>query len=127
VALHPTLTLAIVFTAAYNIRKGVDHMPAKTSNVFARVEPELKKQAEAVLNEIGLPMSNAITLFLKQVVLRQGVPFPVVIPPKMPPALETMSKDQFDAELEKGLKDVKEGRVRSANEFFAEMERKYRP
>ena len=102
-------------------------MPAKTSNVFARVEPELKKQAEAVLNEIGLPMSNAITLFLKQVVLRQGVPFLVVIPPKMPPALETMSKDQFDAELEKGLKDVKEGRVRSANEFFAEMERKYRP
>ena len=102
-------------------------MPTKTSNIFARVEPELKEQAEAVLNEIGLPMSNAITLFLKQIVLRRGVPFPIVIPPESPPAVDTMSKEQFDAELEKGYQDAKAGRVRPANEFFLEMERNYRP
>ena len=102
-------------------------MPTKTSNIFARVEPELKEQAEAVLSEIGLPMSNAITLFLKQIVLRRGVPFPVIIPPASPQAIDTMSKEQIDAELEKGYKDVKAGRVRPVNEFFGEMERKYRP
>ena len=101
-------------------------MPTKTSNVFARVEPELKEQAEAVLSEIGLPMSNAITLFLKQVVLRRGVPFPIVIPPKLPPAIDTMSQEQFDTELGKGYQDVFAGRVRSASEFFNEMERKHK-
>jgi len=101
-------------------------MPTKTSNIFARVEPELKEQAEAVLSEIGLPMSNAITLFLKQVVLRRGVPFPVVIPPAMPPSIDAMSTEQFDAELDKGYQDVLAGRTRPANEFFNEMERKYK-
>jgi len=102
-------------------------MPVKTSNIFARVEPELKEQAEAVLSEIGLPMSSAITLFLKQIVLRRGLPFPVTIPPIMPPAISTMSKAQFDAELEKGLEDIRAGRVRPADEFFSELERKYEP
>ena len=103
-------------------------MPTKTSNIFARVEPELKEQAEAVLNEIGLPMSNAITLFLKQIVLQRGVPFPVVIPPVLPRtsrALEAMNNEQFNAELDKGYQDALAGRVRPANEVFAEMERKY--
>jgi len=101
-------------------------MPTKTSNIFARVEPELKEQAEAVLSEIGLPMSNAITLFLKQIVLRRGVPFPIVIPPALPPAIDELNKEQFDAELEKGYQDVIAGRVRPANVFFSEMERKYK-
>ena len=32
---------------------------ARTSNVFARVEPEIKEQAEQVLDQLGIPMSNA--------------------------------------------------------------------
>ena len=48
---------------------------SKTSSVFARVEPDIKEQAEQVLNELGIPMSNAIGLFLKQVVLQRGIPF----------------------------------------------------
>ena len=37
---------------------------ARTSNVFARVEPEVKEQAEMVLNQLGIPMSNAVGMFL---------------------------------------------------------------
>ena len=99
----------------------------KTSNIFARVEPELKEQAEAVLNEIGLPMSNAITLFLKQVILRRGLPFLLTVPAAVPPSLDSMTKEQFDAELEKGYEDIKMGRLRPVNEFFDEMEGKYKP
>ena len=99
----------------------------KTSNVFARVEPELKKQAEAVLDEIGLPMSSAINLFLKQLVFRRGIPFPVTAPSAFPPAMDSMSKEQFDAELEKGFTDLIEGRVKPASAVFSEMERKYKP
>lgn len=101
-------------------------MMPKTSNVFARVEPELKEQAEMVLTKIGLPMSSAITLFLRQIVLRSGIPFPVVIPSALPPALDSMTKEQFDEEMERGFADIRAGRFRPAEEFFNEMERKYK-
>ena len=45
---------------------------ARTSNVFARVEPEIKEQAEQVLERLGIPMSNAVSMFLRQVVLQRG-------------------------------------------------------
>ena len=54
----------------------------KTETVRARVEPELKRDAEAVLKRIGLTPSEAITLFLTQVKLTKGLPFPVRIPNK---------------------------------------------
>ncbi len=53
---------------------------AKTEMIRARVEPDLKVQAERVLHELGLSATEAITLFYKQVVLRQGVPFELSIP-----------------------------------------------
>ena len=43
---------------------------ARTANVFARVEPEVKEQAEQVLDRLGIPMSNAVGMFLRQIVLQ---------------------------------------------------------
>ena len=57
---------------------------ARTSNVFARVEPEIKEQAERVLDQLGIPMSNAVGMFLRQVVLQQGIPFEMKLPKKAP-------------------------------------------
>jgi DNA-damage-inducible protein J len=53
---------------------------AKTEMIRARVEPELKHDAEAVLTTLGLTPTEAITLFYKQVTLTQGLPFAVTIP-----------------------------------------------
>ena len=53
---------------------------AKTETVRARLEPELKKEAEAVLKELGLSTTEAIRLFYRQLVLRKGLPFDVKIP-----------------------------------------------
>ena len=47
---------------------------ARTANVFARVEPEVKEQAEQVLDRLGIPMSNAVGMFLRQIVLQRGIP-----------------------------------------------------
>jgi DNA-damage-inducible protein J len=52
----------------------------KTETVRARVEPELKRDAEAVLKKLGLTSSEAITLFLTQVKLKGGLPFPLRVP-----------------------------------------------
>lgn len=100
-------------------------MAGRTSNVFARVEPELKENAEAVLSQLGIPMSNAIGIFLKQVVLQQGLPFSVVIPRAVPISMGALSKEQLDAELEKGYQSYLAGNSMSLHEFEKEMKRDY--
>jgi len=52
----------------------------KSATVRARIEPRLKKQAEGMLEELGLSATQAITLFYRQITLRKGLPFEVVIP-----------------------------------------------
>ena len=47
----------------------------KSTNLYVRIEPELKDRAETILSQLGIPMSNAVGMFLKQVVLRRGIPF----------------------------------------------------
>ncbi len=76
---------------------------ARTSNIFARVEPEVKEQAERVLEQLGIPMSNAIGLFLRQVVLHRGIPFELKLPQNEPQSVGMLTEEQFNAEIEKGL------------------------
>ena len=52
----------------------------KTATVRARIEPRLKKEAEDLFEELGLSATQAINLFYRQVTLRRGLPFDVVIP-----------------------------------------------
>ncbi len=52
----------------------------KSAMVRARVEPKLKRDAEGLFERLGLSTTQAITLFYRQVALRQGLPFDVVIP-----------------------------------------------
>lgn len=54
----------------------------KSATVRARIEPNLKNKAEKVFRELGLSTTQAINLFYKQVELRNGLPFEVVIPNK---------------------------------------------
>ena len=52
----------------------------KTSTVHARIEPDLKNEAEELFHKLGLSVTQAITLFYKQVQMRKGLPFEVIIP-----------------------------------------------
>ena len=36
---------------------------AKTANLYARIEPDVKEQAEGILSALGIPASNAINMF----------------------------------------------------------------
>ena len=55
----------------------------KSATIRARIEPDLKNKAEKVFRELGLSATQAINLFYKQVELRNGLPFEVVIPSKI--------------------------------------------
>ena len=98
---------------------------ARTANVFARVEPELKKQAEVVLEQLGIPMSNAVGMFLKQVVLQRGIPFEMKLPDKKVLSMKALTKEEFDAEILKGMQDIENGRLYSAEDVENEMRRMY--
>ena len=52
----------------------------KTSSVRAMIEPDLKNKVEKVFHDLGLSTTQAITLFFKQVELRKGLPFDVIVP-----------------------------------------------
>ncbi len=49
---------------------------ARISSVIDQIEPELKGQAEAVLSRLGIFLSNAASMFLRQAVLQRGIPSP---------------------------------------------------
>ena len=53
---------------------------SKSAMVQARVEPDLKNNAESIFRELGLNSAQAITMFYKQVELTGGLPFNVVVP-----------------------------------------------
>lgn len=52
----------------------------KTAVISARIDPELKHDAEGVFRELGLTATQAITLFYKQVEMERGLPFAVRVP-----------------------------------------------
>ena len=97
----------------------------KTANLYARIEPDVKEEAEKVLEALGIPVSNAINMFYKQIILQQGIPFDVKLP-KAPENAANWSKERFDAELEKGYNDMLKGRARPATMVLSDIKKKYK-
>lgn len=98
---------------------------ARTSNVFARVEPEIKEEAEEILEQLGIPMSNAVGMFLRQIVMQRGIPFEMKLPKKAPLAYGSLTKEEFDKEIEKGIADIEAGNAFTADEVEGMFQRKH--
>lgn len=97
---------------------------AKSANLYARIEPEVKEQAETILNALGIPASNAITMFYKQIILHRGLPFDVKLPDP-PMNISRMTPEQLNTELEKGYADIQAERPRPASEVFADIRKEH--
>jgi DNA-damage-inducible protein J len=52
----------------------------KTAAVHSRIQPEIKEQAERILQRLGLIPTEAIRMFYTQIALRNGLPFDLSIP-----------------------------------------------
>lgn len=83
---------------------------AKGAVVHARVDPVTKAKAQGILNAVGIPLSQAISIFLKQVVYHKGIPFDVRIPNKL--TEETLKKTEQGKALH---------RVSDVDELFDEL------
>lgn len=67
-------------------------------------------------------MSNAVTIFLRQVVMQNGLPFEVKIPSKKPIVYEDLSEEDFDREILKAMDDFDCGRVYTSEEIEKNLE-----
>ena len=93
----------------------------KTATLNLRVNPIAKQRAESVLKQLGIPMSTAMDMYLNQIALVGGIPFPVTLP-KVPHAIDAdrMTDEELAAKLDRGIEDANAGRTRHAEEAFRE-------
>lgn len=98
---------------------------AKSANLYARIEPEVKEKAEAILSALGIPASNAINMFYKQIILQRRLPFEVKLPSEKPVDISVLSETGFHEELEKGYADMQSGRKKDARKAFADIRKDY--
>lgn len=84
---------------------------AKTAVIQARIDPEVKNNAQNIFNKLNISMSEAISIFLTQVSLNRGIPFDVRIPNDL--TAETLMKSNRGEELHK---------VSSIDELFEELD-----
>lgn len=96
----------------------------KTSNLYTRIEPEVKAEAEVILKTLGISASSAINMFYKQIILHKGLPFEVKLP-SHPLDITNIGDDKLNAELEKGYKDLKNGNTQPVSEVFNNIRGEY--
>ncbi len=94
-------------------------MATKSANVTARVQPEIKQQAEAVLDRIGLPVSVLIDTLYRQIIMTGGVPYSLTVP-KLP-TRDSLTDEQFNEMMEKGDSQAKSGEGLPIDEAFAKL------
>ena len=83
----------------------------ETTNINIRTNSELKSQAQEVLAGLGLDMSTAINIFLRQVVYREAIPFEINKP-----------KDAVAKQARSSLRGCLKGKVWMADDFDAPLE-----
>lgn len=79
-------------------------MATKTSSIYIRLEPGVKETAEQVLSALGLPLSSAVNLFLKQVAMRRCIPFPLSLPQNRCIETDQMTAEELDNAIEDGYR-----------------------
>ena len=89
----------------------VSDQSTKSAEIRSRIEPDLKEGASRVLAECGLNLSDAIRLFLRQVVVQNGLPFEVKVP-------NAVTRAAMDDASGKSLP-----RFDSVNELFDDLEK----
>ena len=90
----------------------------RTASVFTRVDPTIKSQAEAILNQLGISMSTAMEIYLRQIALQRKIPFEIQVPQKNKPiSYESLSDEDFNALMDEAAKDYAAGKFTDFDDF----------
>ena len=94
---------------------------ATTTNLNIRTDKEIKDQADAIFNELGLNMTTAINVFLRAVIREHGIPFSLTLSSSVP-ARDEMTTAQFDQMMATDLQQAKADDSLDADDVFDELE-----
>lgn len=94
----------------------------KTASVNVRIQEDVKKQAEEILVQLGLPRLVAIDMFYRQIILNKGIPFELVIPTALK-SREEVTKEEFDKMMNLAVEQVRKGQTTPVEEVFEELYR----
>ncbi len=89
---------------------------ANTAPVYARIETGLKENAEGILAQLGISPSEAIKMLYTQIVLVKGMPFQSKLAETNHFSAQGITKAELDAELQKGVDSIKNGRTHSVED-----------
>ena len=98
----------------------------KTATLNLRVNPTVKRRAESILAQLGIPMSTAIDMYLNQIFLTGGIPFAVTLP-KVPSAVnaDMMNAAEIHVQLQEGYEDIEAGKLQDAASAFAKFRERH--
>ena len=98
-------------------QKGVDDMAGNTTNISIRMDADLKAQADALFNELGMNLTTAFNIFVRQSLREGGIPFEV--------KLEQPNKETIAAmlEAERIAKDPSVKGYNDLDELFADLKK----
>jgi len=115
---YPSVSSGVTTKALQCCPKGMIDLE-KTATLNLRVNPDVKRKAEEILSQLGIPMSTAIDIYLKQIALTGGIPFAVTLP-KAPVSVnaELMTTDEIHAKLKEGYLDIEKGNLQDASAAF---------
>ena len=99
----------------------------KTATLNFRVNPDLKNRVEAILSNLGLTMSSAIDIYLNQISLTGGIPFPLKLP-NVPSSVnaDLMSNIEIHQKLQKGYNEALEGKTVDAKKALNSFIKKHK-
>ena len=75
---------------------------ANTSVLYARIDSDLKTNAEEILQKLGITPTSAIQMLYSQIVLTQSMPLSLRLPPNPPIAMGSLTREELDKEIAKG-------------------------
>ena len=81
---------------------------AKTDTLNIRIEPKLKKEVEQTLSDLGMNIADAVTIFLKQVVMTESIPFIIRKPKLNAETIKAMEEVEKGINLSKGYTNLNE-------------------
>ncbi len=99
---------------------------ANTATVYARIDPTLKSEVEAILSQLGITPSSLIQMLYSEIRLTKRVPLSLSIPEKEVVFEGDLTKEEIAAEVLKGVDDANNGRVHTIDELDQYMQEKFK-
>lgn len=97
-------------------------MPAVSTNI--KIDPDVKEQAQNLFERLGMNLSTAVNIFLRQAIREQAIPFRITDAQPtttLPPTRDDMSDKEFNAMIERGFYDIEQGKTSTLHETFDDL------